>query len=117
MSAAEQEAHAPNTQAPAAPPSPHEGDAFFERLCQSLSYALIATDENLSIRFWNSTATQMFAYRSELAPGQLLLELFPDSARAPIAEIIHTAIHHGAPGDLEFTQTGPGGKSQLMTAV
>src|SRR5438874_1498386 len=89
MSAAEHEVRGGDAPESTAQLSPQDRDAFFERLCLSLSYALIATDEKLNIRFWNTVATQMFAYRSELAAGRPVIELFPESARAAIANIVN----------------------------
>lgn len=90
---------------------------YFERLCHSVSFALIATDDQLRIRFWNDMANHTFGARAESMMGQPIIGIFPEDVRTAAQTLIETALRDGQAGDLEFGFRDPAGRPLLLTAV
>ena len=97
------------------------GDAlppdYFERLCDSVSFAVIAADNELRIRFWNVMANRLFGARAERMLGQPLIGVFPESVRADAQRVIEAAIREGVAADLEFAFRDPAQRPLYLTAV
>src|SRR5262249_8609937 len=81
------------------------------------SFAVIATDEQLRICFWNAMATRMFGAPAERMKGRSAIEVFPEPVRPAAQGLLDAALREGNAGDLEFTQTEENEKSRLLTAV
>lgn len=94
------------------------GASYFEHICDSLSFALIATDDRLCIRFCNTTAGRMFAAPTEAVIGRPVLEVFPEDVRATARPILERVLRECAPGEFEFPQRDPAsGRLMFLVAV
>jgi PAS domain S-box-containing protein len=90
---------------------------FFEQICRSLNFAVIAADADGAVRFWNAAAARMFEGRPDLAHGRPIAGIFPESARPRLAQFVQQALRDGKPADLEYTRDRDEDQGELLTAV
>ncbi len=67
------------------PPRDHERDA---RLLANVRDAIIVTDANGIVTYWNDAATRMLGWTAEEMYGQPLLNRFPEEARPFVADLM-----------------------------
>lgn len=84
-------------------------DAFFRHVCLHAGIALIATDADLKIRFWNPAASRIFGHSPEAMVGRPLLEIVPAEHRALAERLLQRALARGEPSTFEFAQRDPAG--------
>ncbi|MCK6483628.1 MAG: PAS domain-containing protein [Phycisphaerae bacterium] len=94
------------------------GASYFEHICDSLSFALIATDDRLCIRFCNAMAARMFAAPAEDVIGRPVLDVFPENVRDTARPILERVLGESTPGEFEFPQRDPAtGRLMFLVAV
>lgn len=71
--------------------------------------ALIATDEQLHIRFWNSAASRMLGGSADAMIGQPIQSIVPAERRELAARFCERALARGEIGQLEFQHRNPAG--------
>jgi len=92
-------------------------DPFFEALCRTAGFALIAADRSLTIRSWNDRAALLFSRGADAMLGRPLTEAFPESLRPQIEVLVRDAVDRGISNDVEFTWTDAAGVEKILVAV
>jgi PAS domain S-box-containing protein len=88
----------------------HEpGEDFFCRMCTHAGVALIATDADLRIRFWNASAGRIFGGSSETMLGQPLTSIVPFERRELGTRLFERALYRGEISEFEFPHRSPQG--------
>jgi len=77
-------------------------DIRFQKLCEHLGVAVIATDADLLIRVWNAAAGQMFGAGAEPMLGTSVLSILPIHRRESAEQMFHRAISKGQTSEIEF---------------
>lgn len=77
-------------------------DRFFHNLCRQAGLALIATDEQLNIRFWNDSAARMLGGSAEEMIGRPIASIVPDDRRELAERLCERTLTRGEIGELEF---------------
>lgn len=90
---------------------------YFQLLCENFGFALIATDEQLHIRFWNAAAERTLGARAEAVIGQPVVSVFPEPVRALAEQRLTAALRDGAFTEFEFEQRNKDGGLALWVAV
>lgn len=84
-------------------------DAFFRHVCLHAGVALIATDAQLKIRFWNPAASRIFGSSPEAMIGRPLIEIVPGEHRELAERLLQRALIRGEPSTFEFAHRNPAG--------
>ncbi len=93
-------------------PHAHDGpteDRFasgdlFRLLCEHAGVALIATDKDLKIQFWNAGAGRIFGAAASPMVGTPMLSILPAQNRAAAEKILRASITHHEISEFEFDQ-------------
>jgi PAS domain S-box-containing protein len=89
-------------------------DSFFRHLCRDAGVALIATDPELSICFWNSAASRFFGGSSEAMIGQPLVSVVPAEQRELATRYFERTIREGEVAEFDFAHRGPSGEPMML---
>src|SRR5262249_38061688 len=92
-------------------------ESFFESLCRTVGFALIAADRALVIRSWNDRAAVMFGRDAATMIGTPLLDAFPDELRPQLNVFVTEALERQASNDAEFTRKDAAGAEQVIVAI
>jgi len=92
-------------------------DCFFKSICVDMGAALIATDEQFRIRFWNVAAGRLFGESSEAMLGRPLTAIVPEARQGLIQKLLTRAITRGEARELEFRHTDPEGRDLYLAAT
>ena len=95
---------------------PRQPDSFFRDICTSTGVALIATDEQFRILFWNDAATKLFGQNQPIAAGQLVTELVPADRREIGTRLLERALR-GEVNELEFLHPDPEGQTRYLAVT
>jgi PAS domain S-box-containing protein len=91
-------------------------DAYLSALCQHTGVAVVGTDINLRVIFWNAAADRMFGAAASQMYGVPLLSVIPDASRAEAEQMLRKAVDQGEIGGFEFSAPGPGSKRRVLAA-
>jgi len=89
----------------------------FRALCDSLGFAVIATDDQRRIHYWNSAADRLLGARASAMVGQDVLAIFPESAREEAQRILQNALTEGSNDVFEYEQGDTTGRARLWVGV
>lgn len=92
-------------------------DPFYEALCRTAGFALIAADRDLTIRSWNDRAALLFSRGADELLGRPLTEAFPEALRPQIEVLVREALDRGISNDVEFTWIDAAGVEKVLVAV
>lgn len=90
---------------------------YFRHLCLDTGVALIATDLDLRIRFWNRAAGRVFGGSAETMLGQQLVSIVPAERRELAFRLFERALHRGEVSDFEFPHRGPSGEPMYLAVT
>ncbi|HSW45318.1 MAG TPA: ATP-binding protein [Phycisphaerae bacterium] len=94
--------------------SDHADEAFFRHLCQHAGVALIATDVQLRIRFWNAAAGRLFGSSAEAMLGEPLISIVPADRRVIAKRLLHRTADRGEINAFEFPHRDPAGTPMFL---
>lgn len=92
-------------------------DNFFKDLCLNAGVALIATDGDLRIRFWNPMASRLFGGSPESMVGQSISSIVPSDRRELATRLLERAIHKGEINEFEFHHRDPTGRPVYLAVT
>lgn len=92
-------------------------DTFYEALCRTAGFALVAADRDLRIRSWNDRAALLFSRSAGALLGHPLTEAFPEALRPQIEVLVREALDRGVSNDVEFTWTDASGIEKILVAI
>jgi len=99
-----------------AAPAAGSGDTFFQQLCRSAGVAIIGTDTEFRICFWNPMAEKVFGGPAEQRRRQSLMELFPPARRETARQLLESSLIHVEVNELEFENRTPSGEEVQLAA-
>lgn len=92
-------------------------EQFFQDLCQYAGLALIATDEELHIRFWNPAASRMLGGSAEAMVGQRVSSIVPAERRELANRLFERTLSRGDISQFEFPYRSPTGQSTYLAVT
>ena len=95
---------------------PDQPDSFFREICTSTGVALIATDDQFHIRFWNEAASELFGAAQPITAGQTVTDLVPADRRDIGLRLLERALR-GEVNELEFLHPGPQGQTRYLAVT
>lgn len=75
---------------------------YFRELCEHLGAAVIATDSDLNIRFWNEGAKRLFHMDAEPMIGTAFVSIIPAERRKFVLRLLKLAMDKGSISEFEF---------------
>ncbi len=84
------------------PPDASSSAASFRHLCESLGVALVTTDVQLHIAFWNAAASRVFGAGADRMLGTPVGSMIPWERRHAAEDQIKSVIETGATVEFEF---------------
>ena len=89
-----------------------------KRICQTTGAALIATDGDGRITYWNPASAMLLGPDSEAMLGQPLAEIVPERNRQEFSELIRTTIRTGQATQFEMAVwTPPRGRTPMSATL
>ncbi len=76
-------------------------DNYFKDVCQSLGFLVVGIDADMRITFWNQQAADHFGGITNDPVGVPFLDLFHESQRDAVREVVAAALNERTVGDLE----------------
>lgn len=76
-------------------------DNYFKDVCQSLGFIVVGIDADMRITFWNQQAAAHFGKITTSPVGTPFLDLFDESQRDAVRELVAAAISQRSVGDME----------------
>ena len=92
-------------------------DAFYRGFCETLGVALIATDQELQIRLWNTAASRMFGAAAPTMIGTPLSHVVPQDRRRIAERIFRRALETGETIQFEFQHRDEQGDRRELAAT
>ncbi len=92
-------------------------DSFYRHLCLDAGVALIATDTDLRIRFWNSAAGRIFGGSAETMIGQPLLSVVPAQRRDLAARLFERTLQKSDISEFDFPHRSPAGDPMYLAVT
>ncbi|GMV97174.1 MAG: PAS domain S-box protein [Phycisphaerae bacterium] len=92
-------------------------DAFFHNMCLHAGVALIATDAQLRIRFWNPAATRMLGGTAEGMAGRPIGDIVPEDRRELAERLCERTLNRGDVGEFEFDYRRPSGEALYLAVT
>ncbi len=77
-------------------------ETHYRDLCDQLGMAVIATDSDLNITFWNAAAHRLFGAATEQMIGTSILSAFPSDRRMAAERLLRRALLEGEGSEFEF---------------
>ncbi|MFH0982141.1 MAG: ATP-binding protein [Planctomycetota bacterium] len=97
---------------------PRCSDAYLGMLCRHTGEAVVGTDADLRIQFWNRAAARMFGGAAEQMYGTALSSIIPQEARTEAERMLGMAWGEGEIGGFEFcARDGQGNRRHLAATV
>ncbi|HOB73781.1 MAG TPA: ATP-binding protein [Phycisphaerae bacterium] len=93
------------------------GHQFFQDMCIHAGVALIATDEQLRIRFWNPAAARMLGGSAEAMLGQPIGSIVPAERRALAERLCSRALTHAETSELDFQYHNAAGEPMVVAVT
>jgi len=90
---------------------------FLRSLCEHAGIAIIATDEQFVIRFWNVAAERMFGKSASEAIGQPIWLIIPPERHGLAQRMLDRAVTRGETSDVELRRTGPDGRKHHLAVT
>lgn len=84
-------------------------DQFFRDMCHHAGIALIATDAEFRIRFWNAAAGRVFGGSAETMLGQQITSVVPFERRELAVRLLERSLFKGEVSEFEFPHRSPTG--------
>lgn len=97
-------------------PSGVLNDTYFRLLFEHVGVALVATDQELTIRAWNTAAARMFGAGAERMIGTPLVHVLPHERRHVAEHLLRSAVISGEASDLEFHDRDAQGRTRELIA-
>lgn len=94
----------------------HRENDFFQDMCLHAGVALIATDEQLRIRFWNPAASRMLGGSADTMLSQHIASIVPAERRELAERLCRRALTEGEISELDFQHRNAAG-AQVILAV
>lgn len=92
-------------------------DHFFQDMCFHAGVALVATDEQLRICFWNPAATRMLGGTAEEMSGKPIASIVPAERRELAEKLCARALEHGETSELDFQYHNLAGESRFLAVT
>jgi len=89
-------------------PDPVSED-FFRHMCLHAGVAMVATDAQLCIRFWNPAAARLFGRPAEAVLGEPITSIVPPERLKVVRRLFERTLHHGRISEFEFRHRDPSG--------
>jgi len=90
---------------------------FLRSLCEHAGIAIIGTDEQFVIRFWNVAAERMFGKSASAAVGQPIWLIIPPERHGLAQRMLDRAVMRGETSDIELRRTGPDGRKHHLAVT
>lgn len=90
---------------------------FLQSLCEHAGIAIVGTDENFVIRFWNFAAERMFGYTAEAAMGQPIWLIIPPERHGLAQRMLDRAVSRGETSELELRRPDASGKTHHLAVT
>ncbi len=97
--------------------SGQEEDHFFDRLFLCAGVALIATDDQFRIRFWNDAASRLFGGSAATMLNEPIMSIVPGERRNVATRLFERAIHRGEVSEFEFSYGTSGQPLYLAVTI
>ena len=95
-------------------PSP---EGFFCDLCNSVGVAMIATDTDQRVRFWNAAAARMFSRTADQMVGQPAVSIVPEDRRELADRLLSRSLSRGECSELEFRIRDDAGQTRCLAVT
>lgn len=92
-------------------------NSFLHSLCEHAGIAIIATDSQFVIRFWNAAAEKMFGTGRQEAVGQPIWIIVPPERHALAQRLLDRAVERGETSEIELRRTGPDGRKHYLAVT
>jgi len=92
-------------------------DSFFRHMCVNAGVALIATDANLRIQFWNMAAGRIFGGSAESMLGQPIMSIVPSERRILAERLFERTLHKEEVAEFEFPHRSPTGEPMYLAVT
>jgi two-component system cell cycle sensor histidine kinase/response regulator CckA len=92
-------------------------EQFLKSLCEHAGIAIIATDDQLFIRFWNDAAEQMFGYSAAAALGQPIWLIIPPDRHSLAQRTFDRALGRAETSEFDIRYTGPQDRSCYLAVT
>src|ERR1051325_7673573 len=92
-------------------------DPFFRQICLNAGVALIATDPQLRIRFWNAAASRVFGGAAEAMLGQSIISVVPAERRVLAERLFDRTLSKREVAEFEFPHLSPTGESSYLAVT
>lgn len=90
---------------------------FYRHMCLSAGVALIATDEQFRITFWNSAAGRIFGGSAETSMGESIFSIVPYERRELALRLFERAMQKNEVSDFEFPHRNPLGQAMYLAVT
>jgi len=87
---------------------------FFRHLCLHTGVAMVATDAQLRIRFWNPAAARIFGRPAEAMLGEPITSIVPPERLRVAHRLFERVLHQGQMSEFEFRHDGPAGTPRYL---
>ncbi len=91
--------------------------SFLQSLCKHAGIAIIATDEQFIIRFWNAAAERMFEEPTSRAIGQPIWLIIPPERHGLAQRMLERAMQRGETSEVELRRTDPAGRTHHLAVT
>ncbi|MCP4589675.1 MAG: PAS domain S-box protein [bacterium] len=92
-------------------------DAYLRMLCQHTGVAVVGTDADLRIQFWNRAASNLFGAAAEQMLGTSILSVIPADDRNQAECMLARALSKGEIGGFEFCYRDSQGEARQLAAT
>jgi PAS domain S-box-containing protein len=90
---------------------------FFKWMCEQADVPLIATDDQLNIRFWNTAAARLFGQPVEVMIGQPVLSIVPPQRQALVQRLLERALRKGESREFEYEHKDLDGRAVFLAVT
>jgi len=92
-------------------------ESFFHDLCSSAGVAMIATDTDKCVCFWNGAAARMFNRTAEQMLGQPAASVVPEDRRELAVRLLSRSLSRGECSELEFRIRDEAGQIRCLAVT
>lgn len=89
---------------------------FFRHMCLHAGLAIVATDAQLRIRFWNPAAARLFGRPAEEMLGKPVTAFVPPDRLKVASRLFERTLQHGQISEFEFSHSDPSGNPCYLAA-
>lgn len=94
-----------------------ETEDYYQRLCDQLGIAVVATDSDFLIRVWNTAASRLFGAAADQMLGESAITIIPQEHREMAEQHFKNSLHGGEVVEFEFEHRDHQGQHRILAAT